>query len=270
MGTGIRLADLKWLAAGREAEVFAVDDQRVLRLALSASQQGDVDREALVLAAAHEAGAPVPAVHERVTVEGRPGLIVDRLDGDDLLARLSRQPWRAWSVAQTLGREHARIHRVRAPAGLPTLRDQLRRQLGSPLVPGDVRDRSLHLLRELPDGDQLCHCHFHPANLLRRGRGYRVIDWCHATRGDPAADVARTRLLLDAAALPDGTAAMMRALTRVGRRIMSAGYVRAYGHEGRAQREAVTAWTPVLAAARLAEDIEAERPTMLALAREHT
>jgi aminoglycoside phosphotransferase (APT) family kinase protein len=267
MGSEIRLADLTRLAAGREAEVFAIDDKRVLRVAFLPSQQADVDREALVLAAAHDAGAPVPAVHDRVTVDGRPGLIVDRLDGEDLLVRLGQRPWLVWGVASTLGRVHARVHRVTAPGELPALREQLRRQLLSELVPGDVREHALGLLEELPDGDQLCHCDFHPANLLRRDRGFAVIDWCHAARGDPAADVARTRLLLDTAALPDGTPAAMRALTHIGRRLIVSGYMRSYRNESQLSTATVARWRPVLVAARLAEDIEAERATLLALAR---
>jgi aminoglycoside phosphotransferase (APT) family kinase protein len=267
METGIRLSELQRLAAGREAEVFAIDAGRVLRLAMSSSQSGDVEREALVLVAANDAGAPVPAVLERVTVDGRPGLIVERLDGDDLLARLGRQPWRVWSVARTLGRLHARMHRVRAPRDLPTFREQLGAQIRSPLIPADLRAPALRRLEALPDGDQLCHCDFHPANLLRAGHDYAVIDWCHATRGDPAGDVARSRLLLTAAALPEDTPAVMRALTQVGRRIMLSGYMAAYRRHAEVAPRDVAMWAPVLATARLAEDIEEERPTMLALAR---
>jgi aminoglycoside phosphotransferase (APT) family kinase protein len=267
MDTDLRLAELTRLAAGREAEVFAIDDKRVLRIAFSPSQQADVDREAVVLAAAYDAGAPVPAIHERVTVDGRPGLIVDRLDGEDLLVRLGRRPWLVWNVASTLGRVHASVHRVTAPRELPAVREQLRGQLLSALVPDDVRERALGILDELPDGDQLCHSDFHPANLLRRGRGYAVIDWCHAARGHPTADVARTRLLLDSAALPDGTPAAMRALTHVGRRLIVSGYMRSYRHETDIPTSSVTRWTPVLVAARLAEDIEVERAALLALSR---
>src|SRR2546430_14653222 len=120
MAAEITLSELVRLGAGREAEVFALDADRVLRLAFSESQREDMKREALVLEAAHAAGAPVPAVHQAVTIDGRPGLIVDRLDGPDLLAMLGRRPWLVRSVANTLGRVHAHLHRVAAPRELPT------------------------------------------------------------------------------------------------------------------------------------------------------
>src|SRR5437588_11492046 len=118
MAVEVSLDELVLLAAGREAEIYALDAGRVLRLAFSGSQREVVDREALVLDAAREAGVPVPVVHERVTVAGRPGLIVDRLDGRDLLTRLEHQPWLVWSAARTLGLAHARFHPVSAPSAL--------------------------------------------------------------------------------------------------------------------------------------------------------
>jgi aminoglycoside phosphotransferase (APT) family kinase protein len=267
--TEITLSDLVRLATGREAEVFALDAKRVLRLAFLDAQHDDVKREAIVLEAAHAMGAPVPTVHEMVTIDERPGLILERLDGPDLLAVLDRQPWLVSSVARTLGRVHASLHGACFPDEIPALRDQLRLQLRSQLVPDEIRERALGILDSLPDGDRLCHCDFHPGNVLRDGRGYAVIDWSHAARGDPAADVARTRLLLEASALPDDASPMMRTMAKLGRRAIVSGYLRSYHHASSVSLPRVARWAPVLAAARLAENIEQERLTMLALARQN-
>ena len=53
-----------------------------------------IEREAIALAAAHRAGAGVPGVYERVTVDGRPGVVLDRVDGIDLLGALAGRPGR--------------------------------------------------------------------------------------------------------------------------------------------------------------------------------
>ena len=263
----MRAGDLELLGAGREAEVFAWDDGRVLRLARDPSGTGMVEREVMALAAAHGAGARVPGVHERVTVDGRPGVVVDRIDGVDLLDWLAGHPWAVRSVGKTLGIEHAALHRVEAPGRLPDLRDELRHRLGSPLVPEDVRTRALERLAELPAGNRLLHGDFHPANLLRTADGYVVIDWTNATNGDPAADVARTILLMGSGKLADGAPVVVRVLAPVARRGLLAGYLSAYAREAPLDRDLVERWLPVWAAARLSEDIEPEREFLLARAR---
>jgi Ser/Thr protein kinase RdoA (MazF antagonist) len=263
----VSTSDLELLGAGREAEVFAWDDGRVLRLARDPSRNGMIEREVIALAAAHESGANVPGVHERVTVDGRPGVVLDRVDGVDLLGLLGSRPWTVRSVGKTLGIEHAALHRVEAPGGLPDLHDELRHRLGSPLVPEDVRACALERLAALPAGDRLLHGDFHPANLLATANGYVVIDWTNGTSGDPAADVARTILLTGGGKLADGTPIVVRALAPVARRMLLAGYLSTYAREAPLDRDQVDRWLPVWAAARLSEDIGAERELLLARAR---
>jgi aminoglycoside phosphotransferase (APT) family kinase protein len=258
---------LERLGAGREAEIFAWGDGRVLRLARDAWRRPSVEREAIALGAAYRAGVPVPAVYELVTIDERPGAVLDRIDGEDLLVHLGRRPWALWSVAKTLGRQHAALHRVDAPEALPPLREELRRRLHSELVPDDVREHALILLDQLPDGERLCHGDFHPGNLLRAGSGYVVIDWTNAARGHPSADVARSLLLLATAAIPSDAPAAVRRLATGGRRFLVAAYLRAYAREMPLDRELVDRWRPVCIAARLSEDIEEERVDLLALAR---
>jgi aminoglycoside phosphotransferase (APT) family kinase protein len=260
----IRLDELTRIGEGREAEVFALDERRVLRLARSAELAARLDEEHAALAAAHAAGAPVPEAFARVEVDGRPGLVVERLGARNLLLEIGERPWRVLRISRELAALHARIHAVVAPAGLPTVHERLRARLESPLVPDDVRGRALELLETLPQRDRLCHGDFHPANVLfSPDGGARVIDWTGASRGDPAADVARTRLIvLHGAVGPDATPAV-RALARVGRRLLWQGYRRAYA---RARGADVERWFAVMAAARLAEDIAEERRAILELA----
>ena len=103
--------------------------------------------------------------------------------------------------------------------------------------------------------------------LRRRGGGYVVIDWKAATRGDPAGDVARTRLLLLGAWIPGAGPRQLQLLLTPFRWALYAAYLRAYQRQRELERSAIIAWVPVLAAARLSYDIPQERTPMLALAR---
>jgi tRNA A-37 threonylcarbamoyl transferase component Bud32 len=61
-------------AAGREADVFALDDARVLR---RYRDGGDATREASLMAYLYDRGYPVPAVHSADGAE----MVMERLDG---------------------------------------------------------------------------------------------------------------------------------------------------------------------------------------------
>jgi thiamine kinase len=267
MSATVEPDELVRLGRGREADVFAWDAGRVLRLAHDPAQADAMDREATVLAAAHRAGAPVPAYFERVQVDGRPGLVIERVDGPDLLSLLGARPWLIQSVARSSGRTHAELHALRAPEEIGSIRESLGARLVSELVPPDLRERALELLERAPDGDCLCHGDFHPANMLRTGEKDVVIDWTAGARGDPDADVARTLLLLRIGAVHEDAPVVINRLERIGRRLLVRGYLRSYRRRRPLDPGRVERWLRIVAAARLSEAIEEERADVLALAR---
>jgi aminoglycoside phosphotransferase (APT) family kinase protein len=225
-----------------------------------------LEREAVAIAAAAAGGAPVPSVHERICVEGRPGIVMDRVDGPDQLTLLGRRPWRVFSIARSLGRLHARVHEVTAPDHLPDLARQARERIESEArLPEHLVDFALGTLRDLPRADTLCHGDFHPANVLVGRDGPKVIDWVAATRGDPHADVARTRLLLSVGEPPPGASAVIRRLDRVGRRLLAHGYLKSYRRSHDLDIDLLHHWETVRAAERVWEDVSGERERLLDL-----
>jgi aminoglycoside phosphotransferase (APT) family kinase protein len=261
------------LGEGREAEVFACGDGKVLRLMRNPDHGWRLDREAAAITAATAAGAPVPAAYERVVVDGRPGLVMERVEGPDLLTMLSAQPWRVVQVGRMLGEIHARLHSVSAPGGLARLSDQTRERIESGTQLGLSPPLDEHLVRSatstldgLGDGDALCHGDFNPANVLLGRSGPSVIDWVSASAGDRHGDVARTRLLLSIGEPPPGTSPIINALDRVGRPLLLASYMRAYARVLALDRARLERWEVVRAAERLAfEYIPQEERALRAL-----
>jgi aminoglycoside phosphotransferase (APT) family kinase protein len=249
---------------GREAEIFDWGEGRVLRLLRGAGDEPRLDREESALRAAFAAGAPVPAVYERMTVDGRPGLVMERIDGPDMLARIGARPWTVYAAGRMLGRLHASLHEARAPSELPSVKQNLRALLEwrADQVPEELLAEAFDRIDELPDGDRLCHGDFHPGNVLLAPAGPRVIDWQAACRGDPLADVCRSRLIIRMGALPEQAPALLRRLAQVGRSWLLRAYLGAYGKHDPA---ALERWERVGLIARLAEGIDAERPTLLDL-----
>jgi aminoglycoside phosphotransferase (APT) family kinase protein len=253
------------LAQGREAEVYLQDDGTVLKLWLDPAHAYRAEREAAACRALAGEGL-TPTVHERVTVDGRPGLVMDRIEGDSLLAQLERSPQRLFTAARVLAETQASLHERTAPGALPDLKENLAERIaGAEPLPDDLRAEALRVLDALPTGDRLCHGDFHLGNMLGTWDAPVLIDWGVATRGDPVADIARSDLLHRIGTLPPGTSAIFRGLASVGRRVLTDRYV----HLCRRHRplEHFDRWRYVQWAARFFEDIPEEHPTLLRLLR---
>jgi aminoglycoside phosphotransferase (APT) family kinase protein len=196
---------------------------------------------------------------------GRPGFVMERVDGPDLLTRLEKKPWTLWSAGRTCGEVQASLHDVQAPPLLMTTHTRMLAAAMTPLVPPELGVWMHHRLQHLPDGDRLCHGDFHPANVLASSRGPVVIDWANTTRGAPEADVARTLLMLNMGALPPGTPMYMHVVAGIGRRFVRMAYVRAYRRARGVDMALVRRWLPLRAVDRLAENIPGEREALLAM-----
>ncbi len=252
------------LAEGREAVLHEWDDGFVLRLMRDADAGPALAHSSAASEAARGAGVPTPRVVEVIEIGGRPAQVLERIDGPDLFAYLAANPLRLPGVAGTLADVHVQLHRVVAPAELVSTHERLASRIrGSDLVPQSVTRRALDVLAELPTGDIICHGDYHPGNVMLDDRGPMLIDWTGATRGDPTADFARTRLMLQVGELPPGAPAVIRALAAVGRRTLWRLYDRRYRRARHVDPQLAERWTLVVAANRLSEGIAGERAALL-------
>jgi aminoglycoside phosphotransferase (APT) family kinase protein len=254
------------IGIGRTAEVYAWGSDRILKLYRADMPPEWVSLEARVGRIAFDAGLAAPAVGELLQMDGRTGLIYERITGPSMLDSLARGPWTLLRCARQFAEVHAAMHACRRPE-LPAQRAALIRAIGhAPSLVEPTRRRALEALSHLPDGDAVCHGDYHPDNIILSARGPIVIDWMTATHGNPAADVARTVLLFRVAVLPAGMRAGKRIMTQLFRRVFLARYLQAYRRLRPVADAEIRAWTPVLAAARLSEGIAAEDAALLRLA----
>lgn len=160
------------VGAGRTCDVYDVGQGRVLRRYRGPFDvQGEakitrhVQAEAQIMRHLDDAGFPVPKVYH---AEG-PDLIMERLNGRDMLAELGRKPWLVRPYGRLLATLHNRLHEIQAPPGL-TMAFQ--------------------------PGDRVVHLDLHPANVMLTSRGPVVIDWSGARAGAAGADVAMAYLIM--------------------------------------------------------------------------
>jgi Phosphotransferase enzyme family len=227
------------------AEVFAIDEERVIKLDRP-EWNGVSAFESDVIIRLAEAGLPVARSHGVTTIDGRCGVILDRLVGLSLLQIVIEA---AETGLDDLAKQFAMLQAMlnaTVIADLPDLPGRLRGEiersgLSSPLV-GELTE----LLVQIDDGARgVCHYDFHPGNVIATPAGWIVIDWLGAANGPPVADLARTVLL--GAQVP-------------GSRLSE--FTLGVRRHGLRQRDLVDAacdaWIRVAAAARLAEGFSGE------------
>ena len=249
-------------AGGRDADIFLRPDGTVLKLSRTVGDDPGLRREAAALSAiANLAGLGfrVPAVFDIVEVDGRTGLVMERIDGGNLLQLLARRPGSVLRAGRVIGTVHAAVHRHPAPAELPELRVELRSRIERADLDTSAREQVLAVLDRLPPGDSLCHGDLHFGNMLGSWTDPVIIDWATASRGDPLGDVARTRLLLGVGAPDAGAPTIIRVLAPACRRAVVRSYLTTYAEARPFDREALERWEVVVAAARFAEMIPEER-----------
>ena len=101
-------------AAGREADVFALDDDRVLR---RYRDGGDATREAALMAYLHERGYPVPAVYSADGAD----LVMERLDGPTMVRALMAGTCSVPDGAAMLADLLRRLHDIPGQSGSGTV-----------------------------------------------------------------------------------------------------------------------------------------------------
>jgi Ser/Thr protein kinase RdoA (MazF antagonist) len=241
---------MELLAVGRMAEVFIIDDERVVKLDRQ-EWNGVSAFESDALALIAETGLPVARSHGVLTIDGRCGVLLDRLYGRSLLQVVIETPAADVDpLAEQFASLQAMIN-ASVVEGLPDLVDRLRGEIEQSGLLSPLISELTELLVQLDDGTRgVCHYDLHPDNVIVTAAGWVVIDWLAVANGPPAADLART-LLLGSQVADSQVVKFTRAVRRHGLR-----------QRGVAE-DACDAWIRVTAAARLAEGFTGEAAAWL-------
>ena len=241
------------IAYGRTAEIYAWGEGQVLKLFYDWFALEDIEYEARIGRAVHASGAPAPAVGELVRVNERNGLLYQRIQGESMLEHFQRRPWRGLSFARQTASLLSTLHRSILTMDIPDQRTRLQHKLHqAEALPEALRQKALAELEKLPDGNSICHGDLHPGNILLTAEEGTIIDWIDATRGNPLADLARSTILsLGAAASNQIPNPVLKGFVR----LFQAAVVREYFRREPGGQAEYRRWLPVVAAARLSEQI---------------
>jgi Ser/Thr protein kinase RdoA (MazF antagonist) len=233
------------VSQGGTADIYVWAPGQVIKLFTKGFPLALSRQEARMTQAVFAAGAPAPEVFGEVTLDGRFGIVLGRLDGPTLLQATRGGAVTFAEAGAILASLGLAVHRMPPPAGASRLRGWMEHEirLSGDLTPKPIASAVLDLIDRLQQpGDGLCHGDIHPGNVIMTANGPRLIDWTFSIRAPAAFDHGSTHISLTEFAL-DVTDNPRRPLA-VNAAAQSE-YARMSGEPVAALRQTMKMWLPV-------------------------
>ncbi len=245
----------KPIALGVTAEIYAWKADHVLKLYHNWVSPDYISNEARITRIAKSSGLPVPNVDELIEINGRHGLIFERIEGRTIWDYIDKRPLSFFWSAQVLAELQVEVHGKNNLIDIPDQHQRLAEKIQSAeSLPRDDKKAVLKALSKMPKVDSLCHGDFHPGNILVTENGPIIIDWLDATIGNPIADVARLWILLSQESAPHSSKPwIIKLLLKWYKKI----YLQSYLKLRPFNQQQFFAWIPIVAAVRLDDKVPA-------------
>ncbi|SET71657.1 Phosphotransferase enzyme family protein [Oceanobacillus limi] len=228
------------IAIGNTAKIYLYEN-KIIKLFNDYLPETESSYEATKQHVAYTSGLPVPKVIDVTKIEEKQVIIMEYMEGRTLGELLSEKKELAEHYLRISIDVQRKIHQVVADS-LEPMSEKLRRQIeAAPLLNDKRRTKLLQLLGSMKFENRLCHGDFHLFNLIMTDQQVKIIDWVDASAGDLRADVYRTYLLYSQ--YSSDLADM---------------YIQLYCEKSGLKQEEIFQWAPIIAAARLSENVSTE------------
>lgn len=233
--------------AVRNRKTVYSDGERCIKVFDAGYTKAEVLSEALNQARIEETGLNIPEVLEVTRIDGKWAIVSRYIHGKTLDRLMTEEPGRRKEFMELFTTLHHEIHQKTCPQ-LNRQKDKMNMQIIQCNLDATTRFDLHYRLDSMPRQNMICHGDFRPSNIIisREGEPY-ILDWTHATQGNPAADAARTYLLF----WLDGKISCAKE------------YLELFLKKSGETQETVERWMPIVAAARSIRGNEKEREFLL-------
>ncbi len=228
------------IAKGNTAKIY-LSENKVIKVFNDFLPDNESIKEANKQKYAYSCGLPVPKVLDVTVINGKQAIIMEYVKAESLGDLFIKNQEQAEYYLNTSVDVQLKIHNI-IPNDIEPMHDKLYRQIEAVTIIDD--GQKVNLLKKLESftfESRLCHGDFHLFNLLKADNQIVVIDWVDSSAGDPRADVYRTYLLYSQ---------FSSELAEV--------YLRLYCDKSGLERTGIFQWAPIIAGARLSENVSTE------------
>ncbi len=233
------------IATGNTAEIYLVEN-KIVKVFHDALPNTESMKEATKQEYAYSCGLPVPKILEVTKINGKQAIMMEYIKGETLGDLFFRDKERLEFYLNLSIDMQRKIHSV-IPDSIELMQDKLTRQIES-LTCINPRQKAslLNKLTSMSYEKRLCHGDFHLFNLIKCDNHVVILDWVDASSGDIRGDIYRTYLLY------------YQFSTELAKT-----YVRLYCERSGVLESDVMQWAPIIAAARLSEQVSSDNAEQL-------
>jgi aminoglycoside phosphotransferase (APT) family kinase protein len=235
----------KPIAKGNSAEIF-LHENKVVKMFSNHLPETEALREAEKQRVAHSCGLSVPAILDVTHIAGKQAILMEYVEGKTLGDLYFKEPDNNEEYLKLSIDIQQKIHAI-VPKSIEPMDEKLQRQIKeAQQLNSKQKSFLLSKLDSMTIENRLCHGDFHLYNLIKKDNEVVIIDWVDASSGDPRADVCRTYFLY----------------SQVSQDIAET-YLKLYCDRSGCSRSEVLEWAPIIAGARLSENVSSENEDRL-------
>ena len=235
------------IIAVRTGKTVYRDGDTVLKVFDTDYSKANILHEALNQARIEETGLSVPKLMEVGMADGKWTIRSEYAEGKTLQRLMDENPEKFDAYLDRFIDIQTEVFSHTAPL-LEDLKEKLHRKIRQSGLDASIRYELHTRLDAMPDHEKICHGDFNPTNIIIRPDGtYAILDWSHASKGNAAADAARTYLLFWLSGNIEGADK----------------YLKAFSTKTDTAVQYVQKWMPIVAASQLVNGKPQEREFLL-------
>ncbi|SHG45808.1 phosphotransferase family protein [Ornithinibacillus halophilus] len=235
------------IAKGNTATIYRLNN-KIVKVFNDYFPDTESVKEAKKQIFAHSCGLPVPKVLEVTKINGSQAIVMEYIRGETLGDVIQENKEQLGHYLRISVDVQINIHSIKPQLErIEPMHTKLSRQIEASSKLSKIQ--KFNLLRRLDSityENRLCHGDFHLFNLIKTDNEVFVIDWVDSSIGDVCADVCRTYLLY----------------SQLSQEIADL-YVQLYCEKSGIAKSEVFQWAPIIAGARLSENVSTENSERL-------
>jgi len=226
-----------------------IKDGKCYKIFAEGTNSANVLYEATNQARVEETGLNIPKLLEVSIDEGCWMIVMQYIEGETLESKINKNPQDHTKYIKQFVDLQINMHGKRVPL-LTKHHDKMNRKVAETGLSATLRYDLHNRIEAMPNYNCLCHGDYNPSNVIitKDGTAY-IIDWSHATQGNPEADAARTYMLF----MLDG------------RNDLASEYIDIFCSKSGCNYKDVLSWLPILAASQSVKGKKEQEPLLTKL-----